>query len=197
MYEYSYQSDQDTKVNQIEKNVDTIKKEHSKKISVLENTLFNLVHGKPSHNQKSVKNKPATDVKESDVDEFVEEYMNLINVNQKLNLPGDPALRETQLLTLLHKEFSGIRHDLSDTKWKLEQRDKIQEETKRKLNRTSTILAQTTEKLINTEGSLRKAQEENQAVKTEIVVKEEHVEKLKTQLKEVKTKKSLFVRFQW
>ena len=178
-----YQNDQINKMNEIEKSVDIMKKEHSKKISDLESTLFSLVHGNSDGSGHNTKTKGKAI--EGDVDDFVEEYLNLINANQKLNLPGDPALRETHLLSMLHKEFSGIRHDLADTKWKLEEMQKMLQATKRKLNRTTTILVQTTEKLMNTESSLRKSQDENAALKGEIKAKNEHLRKLKEQLKEV------------
>ena len=101
-----YQSDQENKMNEIEKNVDTMKKEHSKKISDLENRLFTLVHGSLDGSGQTVN--PKGKVGKDNVDDFVEEYLNLVSANQKLNLPGDPALRETHLLSMLHKEFSGI-----------------------------------------------------------------------------------------
>ena len=178
-----YQSDQENKMNEIEKNVDTMKKEHSKKISDLENRLFGLVHGNFDGSGQTGNSKDK--VVKGNVDDFVEEYLNLISANQKLNLPGDPALRETHLLSMLHKEFSGIRHELADTKWKLEEMEKMLQTSRRKLNRTTTILVQTTEKLSNTENSLRKSQDENSALKSAIEAKDEHLEKLKVQLKEV------------
>ena len=178
-----YQNDQISKMNEIEKSVDTMKKEHSKKISDLESTLFSLVHGNSDGSGHYAKTKGKAI--EGNVDDFVEEYLNLISANQKLNLPGDPALRETHLLSMLHKEFSGIRHDLADTKWKLEEMEKMLQTTKRKLNRTTTILVQTTEKLMNTESSLRKSQDENSALKGEMKAKDEHLGKLQEQLKEV------------
>ena len=185
-----YQSDHDNKMNEIEESVDSMRKEHSKKISDLENTLFSLVHGNIDGTTRNEKSEDH--VVKGNVEEFVEEYLNLISANQKLNLPGDPALRETHLLSLLHKEFSGIRHELADTKWKLEQMEKMLQGSRRKLNRTTTILVQTTEKLMNIENLLRKSQDENAALKTEIAGKDQQLDKLKSQLKEVAI---LFVRF--
>ena len=74
---------------------------------------------------------------------------------------------------------------MADTKWKLEEMEKMLQTSRRKLNRTSTILVQTTKKLLNMENSLRKSQDKNSALKSEIEAKDEYLEKPKTQLKEV------------